>query len=254
MLWSGTLGDHKSPPLAHPCLQPDFFPFVRLSACFPALEFLTLQGFGERRLSIMTKSKSNTQLREHRLRIGDLTFHYLEWGQPGRPAVLLLHGYLDIAYCWSPLGERLRDAYHIIAPDFRGHGDSDWCGPDGYLMFNYIHDWIGLVNALGWARFSLVGHSMGANCASLMAGAWPERIDRLILVEGFGVPVFELSQTPHRVREHVEYRLGGRPKTNKVFDRFEDLVARIRYMNTRYSDEHSRLLAQHGAKQLEDGR
>lgn len=183
----------------------------------------------------------------------DLTLHYLEWGTPGSTPVLLLHGYLDIAHGWSLFAEQLKDDFHIIAPNFRGHGKSGWGDGYSYVFYNYIYDLAQLLEHLEWDTFVLVGHSMGANCASVFAGTFPERITHLMLLEGFGVPGFSADDAPERLAKHVKRRFPGSRKKNKVFATFEDVVERIKWNNPRYPEGHAELLAKHGAKQLEDG-
>src|SRR5262245_7125425 len=110
-----------------------------------------------------------------------LTHHVLEWGadDPSRDhTVILLHGFLDIAWGWVAVAEPgLAARFHVVAPDLRGHGDSDRVGAGGYYHFpDYLADLHELVAKLGRARVSLVGHSMGGGIAAYYAGSFPERI------------------------------------------------------------------------------
>ncbi len=190
---------------------------------------------------------------ENYVEVDDVTLHYLEWGTPGATPVLLLHGYLDIAHGWVPFAEQLQDDYHVVALNFRGHGMSGWGQGYSYLFFNYVYDIVQLLEHLKWDRFVLVGHSMGANCASVFAGTYPDRVSHLLLLEGFGVPGVTADEAPERLAKHVDRRLPSLRKTNKVFETFDDVVARIRKNNPRYPDGHAEMLAEHGAFQQEDG-
>ena len=125
--------------------------------------------------------------------VNGMTVHILEAGYetPGRPAVLLLHGFLDHAWTWEPVVDAgLGDAgLRLIAPDLRGHGDSDWVGPGGYYHFvDYLADVHELVALAAPRQLSIVGHSMGGSVAAYYAGSYPERVHKLALLEGLGPP------------------------------------------------------------------
>jgi pimeloyl-ACP methyl ester carboxylesterase len=122
-----------------------------------------------------------------------LGYQLLEWGadDPARDhTILLLHGFLDHAHGWQLVVEQgLADRYHVVAPDLRGHGDSDWVGRGGYYhFFDYLADVHEVVKACARARISLVGHSMGGAIASYYAGAFPARVHKLVVMEGLGPP------------------------------------------------------------------
>lgn len=122
-----------------------------------------------------------------------LSLHVLEWGgdAPCRAdTVVLVHGFLDLAWGWeATVAAGLGDALHVVAPDLRGHGESDRVGPGGYYHFmDYVADLASVVEQLGRGRVSLVGHSMGGSVCSYLAGAFPDRFHRLALLEGLGPP------------------------------------------------------------------
>jgi len=133
------------------------------------------------------------------IRANRLDLHLLEWGDAGS-VVLLLHGFLEHAHVWDWVAPSLAAAgHHVFALDWRGHGDSQWIGAGGYYHFvDYVADLAGVVRALG-GQVSLVGHSMGGGAALLYAGAEPERVRALALIEGLGVPDTEPSTVPERV-------------------------------------------------------
>lgn len=101
--------------------------------------------------------------------------------------VLCLHGWLDNSNSFSFLGPHLAEkcGFEVVAVDFVGHGQSDHfhevCSPSVYT--GHVK---GIMDSLGWEKSHIVGHSMGANTALLFSGAFPERVDRLALIEGFG--------------------------------------------------------------------
>lgn len=190
---------------------------------------------------------------ERKVELEDVSIHYLEWGVPGETPVLMLHGYLDVAHGWVPFAECLGEGYHRIAPNFRGHGKSGWSEGYSYTFYNYIYDWVQLLEHLKWDKFILIGHSMGANCASVFAGTFPERVEKLVLLEGFGIPGSSAEDSPDILAYHIERRKPETRKRNKVFATFDDVVARLLKSNPAYPREHAEMLAREGARPLENG-
>lgn len=140
-----------------------------------------------------------------------LDLHAWEAGD-GEITVLLLHGYLDCGGSFLPLMKHLPEGLHVLAPDFRGHGRSGWVHPSGwYHFFDYARDVRALVQARARERLVIVGHSMGGGVAQLVAGAWPESVERLVLVEGMGPPAEGAEGGPARLRRWVA-ELGAAPK------------------------------------------
>ena len=117
---------------------------------------------------------------DSRVEIDGVGIHYLEWGTPGNEPVLLLHGLNVQAHTWDPIARDLAQNYHVIAPDLRGHGDSDWSRA-GYRVRSLAHDMNGLIDALGIGPVHLVGHSAGVRVAIAMAGERPETVKTLAL-------------------------------------------------------------------------
>src|SRR6202049_4607148 len=115
-----------------------------------------------------------------------LRLHYVDWGNPTAPPLLLLHGGQDHCRNWDWVAERLRHEWHIIAPDLRGHGDSQW-SPDGnYSMAGYLYDLAQLVHQQKLAPATIVAHSLGGNIALRYAGIFPDMVRRLVAIEGLG--------------------------------------------------------------------
>jgi esterase len=117
--------------------------------------------------------------------INDLTCHYLQWGDAGSPAVLMLHGLRSYAWTWEPVARALSDSYVVIAPDFRGRGDSSWDPQRRYFTDTYVSDIENLVALLGVTSLRIVGHSMGGAVGYAYAAQHPDQIDALV-VEDIG--------------------------------------------------------------------
>ncbi|MSQ22878.1 MAG: alpha/beta hydrolase [Dehalococcoidia bacterium] len=115
------------------------------------------------------------------LTVNNLRLHHLDWGNEKAPPLVLVHGYTGNAHSFDPLALRLRDRFHVVATDVRGHGDSAW-SPDGnYGYTDYANDLDGVVAEMGLRRFVLVGTSMGDIIAMTYAGIHPEMLERLVI-------------------------------------------------------------------------
>lgn len=156
--------------------------------------------------------------REHTVEARGVRFHYVEWGEEGSPAVVLLHGLSSMCRIWDHLAGALQDRYRLIALDQRGHGDTSWPeGPD-YATDDFVADLEALVDAWGLDRFDLAGLSMGGMNAMAYAARHPERVSRLIVVDIR--PAFNFEKRPsYKLDKHIAEH--GHPT-------FEDLDAAFR--------------------------
>jgi pimeloyl-ACP methyl ester carboxylesterase len=112
-----------------------------------------------------------------------LRLHALESGTPGRPPVCFLHGGAAHAHWFDAVTPGLGDRWHLLALDQRGHGESDWARPPAYATEDFAGDLLAMLDANGWARVTLVGHSMGGHNAMAFAAWHPERVDALVVVD-----------------------------------------------------------------------
>jgi pimeloyl-ACP methyl ester carboxylesterase len=117
------------------------------------------------------------------LKINSLNLHYVEWGTPGQPSIVLLHGFQSNAHTWDTFSQAMANTYHVLALDQRGHGDTDWA-PDGdYTPDAFIRDIVGFIDALNVAPTILVGHSMGGRHAAMVAADYPEKAAKVVIVD-----------------------------------------------------------------------
>ena len=114
--------------------------------------------------------------------------HYVDWGNPEAPPLVLVHGNRDHCRNWDWVAQALRHDYHIIAPDLRGHGDSAWTNDGEYPPTSFVYDLAQLMHQLDLGPINLVGHSLGGNVCLRYAGLYPENIRRLAVIEGLGLP------------------------------------------------------------------
>jgi len=169
------------------------------------------------------------------------------------------HGYLDLAWSWQPVVDALPPDCHYLAPSFRGHGASDWIG-DGamYYFLDYVADLASLVQVRARPRLSIVGHSMGGMVAAYYTGAYPERVERLVLIEGLSVG--EDPTSPARMRESNGMRADSiarrgtqdRPGSRR-FASIAEAAARMRHHDPELPEPLSLELARHGTVMLPSG-
>jgi pimeloyl-ACP methyl ester carboxylesterase len=120
---------------------------------------------------------------QHDVHVGDMRLNVLDWGGDAETTILLLHGGGLTAHTWDLLCLTLRPEYRCIAPDLRGHGDSDWSAERRYRLEDHRADVEGLVDHFGLERFVLVGMSLGGAVAMTYAGQYADRLDALVLVD-----------------------------------------------------------------------
>jgi pimeloyl-ACP methyl ester carboxylesterase len=127
-------------------------------------------------------------------------------GDQKAPKVLAIHGWLDNAASFDALAACL-NRVNLVAIDLPGHGYSEHRSSDGsYHFIDWIPDVIRAADELGWEKFVLLGHSMGAAIASLVAGTYPERIERIIGIEGLGPLTAKEDVLPSRLRATLNER------------------------------------------------
>lgn len=182
-----------------------------------------------------------------------LRHHLLEWSDSG-PVVLLLHGFLEHAHAWDFVAPRLAAAgYHVVALDFRGHGDSERVGAGGYYHFaDYSADLAFIVRALG-GRAALVGHSMGGSASLIYAGTEPDRVSALVAVDSLGPPDMPVDSAPDRFAAWI----GDLARTDARGSHAPapaDAAARLRERFPRFSPAVAQHMAEHGTRAGGDGR
>jgi len=168
--------------------------------------------------------------------LGHSRRHVVEWGEPGAPVLLLQHGMRDHARSWDWVAARFAADHHVIAPDLRGHGDSDWSRDEAYNLFDYVIDLADIVDALDLPAFDLLGHSLGGHITLRYAATFPEKVRTLANIEGIELPVIRDQQkkpTPHplRLRQWIEDQRDRRTRGPRYYATLGEAQARMAEQN-----------------------
>jgi pimeloyl-ACP methyl ester carboxylesterase len=187
-----------------------------------------------------------------------LSLSYAEWGPADAPPLLLIHGGRDHCRSWDWTAAALSGRYRIIAPDLRGHGDSDWAIDGNYASHDFVYDLAQLVFTLGDRPVPIVAHSLGGNIAIRYAGLYPDTVTKLVAIEGLGFsPALQAERNKignaERLRQWIAETRASEGWTPKRYATFEDALARMREENAHLSEAQARHLTLHGLKRLEDG-
>jgi len=176
-----------------------------------------------------------------RMNVRGLSYRVREWGRCDDPLLVLLHGWMDTADGFQFMVDTLPDRWHIVAPDWRGFGGSDWSA-QGYWFPDYLADLDALLDRYGTkARAAIAGHSMGGNVAGLYAGIRPERVARLVLMEGFGLLGTIPEQAVARYRRWLDEQRAN--STFSTYASYDELAARLRRDFPRLTLERAAYLA-----------
>src|SRR3954454_12065438 len=121
-----------------------------------------------------------------------LRLHYADWGNDGAPPLILVHGGRDHCRSWDVIARSLQPHFHVIAPDLRGHGDSDWTKGGSSALTEDVYDLAQLVRSIAAPQITLIGHSMGGVVSLIVTGSFRELLSRLGVLDG----VTMLPDTP----------------------------------------------------------
>ncbi|MFZ6721161.1 alpha/beta fold hydrolase [Undibacterium sp. Ji49W] len=200
----------------------------------------------------MKPSPSIPPSRSSYLDIRGLQYHVRHWGPEAAPKIVMLHGWMDVSASFQFVVECLKQEWHVIAPDWRGFGLTESPKADTYWFPDYMGDLDALLRHFSQDEpVNLLGHSMGGNVAGLYAGVRPERVSKLINLEGFGMPVTHPKQAPGRYRKWLD-ELQDQPQLRTYASQAE-VAARLQKTNPRLSDERAAFLSGHWAQETSAG-
>jgi pimeloyl-ACP methyl ester carboxylesterase len=195
--------------------------------------------------------------------IRHLRYHVRMWGEARTHAtpLVLVHGWMDVAASWQFMVDALPPPFAegrlIIAPDWRGYGDTEAPGVDNYWFPDYLADLDALLDHYAGAQpVDLVGHSMGGNIAMLYAGVRPQRVRRLVNLEGFGMPVTRPAQAPGRYARWMDElkALHRGELALRGYDSVDGVVERLMKNNPRLDRARAEWLAPRWARPDAHGR
>ncbi len=183
-----------------------------------------------------------------------LRHHVLAWGDPGvvapeRPTLVLLHGWMDVAASFQFVVDALAAPRHVLALDWRGFGLTESPPVDAYWFADYLGDLDAVLDAVlptPDAQIDLVGHSMGGNVAMMYAGVRPQRVRRLVNLEGFGMPATRPDQAPRRYAKWLDEL--KEPARLRSYASVEAVAERLRQNNPLLSAERAAWLAPHWSR------
>ncbi len=181
-----------------------------------------------------------------------LRTHVRHWGSDAAPKLFMVHGWMDVSASFQFVVDCLQQDWHVIAPDWRGFGLTERPRADTYFFPDYIADLDAiLLHYSPDQAVNLLGHSMGGNVVGLYAGVRPERVRKLITLEGFGLPASQPEQSPRRYTEWLDALRA--PTSLRSYPSRQAVAARLQKTNPRLSDARADFLSQHWAAENKDG-
>jgi pimeloyl-ACP methyl ester carboxylesterase len=187
------------------------------------------------------------------LRVRDVDVHLRSWGPDDAPLIVMLHGWMDVSASFQFLVDALERDWHVVAPDWRGFGRSSWTTAGTYWQPDYLADLDAILAAVSPDRPArVVAHSLGGNVATMYAGVRPERVERLVNLEGLGLVGDPPSKAPARIAKWLaELR---EPPTLTDYASRAAVAERLKKTNPRLPDDRAAFLAEHWSEETSDGR
>jgi pimeloyl-ACP methyl ester carboxylesterase len=180
----------------------------------------------------------------------NITLRGLGFGDPSKPLILALHGWLDNAATFEPLAGYLTDFY-LIALDLAGHGKSEHRSKDAhYHLVDFVYDVHEVIESQGWDNFILLGHSMGGIIGSLYTSCFPEKVSKYITIESLGPFTKDSETSPTQLRESIESRLTGAASTGKRPSSKQSVI-RARAHAGGFSDDCAALLVERNLTEVD---
>ena len=183
--------------------------------------------------------------------IRGLRYHVRTWGDAAHPAFFLSHGWMDVSASFQFVIDSLQREWFVIAPDWRGFGLTQWA-PAGYWFPDYYADLDALIDLYRpGTQTDIVGHSMGGNIVVHYAGVRPERVRRVITLEGLGLARSSPESAPRRMIQWLDAQ--REPPRFKPYANFRELAERLRANNPRLTQSKADFLAQHWGRETDRG-
>ncbi len=206
---------------------------------------------------ICTMYQARRPFRSEFIPIRNLDYHVQVWGEPGpgKTPLVMVHGWMDVAASYQFVVDAFSEDHYIIAPDWRGYGKTKVPKTDNYWVPDYLADLDFLLDHYAPDQpVNLVGHSMGGNVVMLYGGVRPQRIRRLVNLEGFGMPATIPAQAPGRFATWMDElkKLHAGDMELKAYDSADGVARRLMKTNPRLRADKAAWLARHWAAENSD--
>jgi len=183
-----------------------------------------------------------------------MRLHYVDWGNEAAPPLVLVHGGRDHGRSWDRIARSLQPHFHVLAPDLRGHGDSDWTRGGSYSLPEYVYDLTRLMRLTGSRPATIIGHSMGGMVGLIYAGALPDQVASLVVLDGVTVLPQAQRAPPHeRFAKWVAQLDDLDRRQPRRYRSIAEAAAQMKAHNTRLGPELALHLASHGVRANADG-
>ena len=186
----------------------------------------------------------------HRLKL-----QFWDWGTENKPALILIHGGLDHARNWDWVARALREEFHVYAIDLRGHGNSEHAPGSTYTIAEHVLDLSALADVIEDYPVYLIGHSLGGIVTLIYSGVFPDRVKKVVSIEGLGPPPTHHvhDPAPKRLRRWIEEIRNIEKREPRSYPTLDQAVSRMKEANPHLSDEVARHLTLHGTNWNSDG-
>lgn len=186
------------------------------------------------------------------LTVRGLRTHVRHWGREGAPKIFMAHGWMDMSASFQFIVDCLEGDWHVIAHDWRGFGLTERTGTDTYWFPDYVADLDFLLDHYSPdEQVNLLGHSMGGNAVSLYAGVRPQRVAKLINLEGIGLQGSVPEQAPKRMARWLDEL--KTPPVMRGYASLDEVAARLKKTNPRLPEDRAAFLAEHWSARNEAG-
>lgn len=187
-----------------------------------------------------------------------LRLHYADWGNEGKPLLLLVHGGRDHCRSWDWVARAFRADFHVVAPDLRGHGRSEWARGTEYSALEIFTDMAILLETIDRFPVTIIGHSFGGTAAAWYAGAYPERVAAFVGADCLGTMFSRMDTHKPPIQERLRGRVAKvrelARKPPPSFPSVEDAFRRHREKHSVVREDIARGLVEHGLRLDADGR
>ena len=183
-----------------------------------------------------------------------MRLRYVDWGNEAAPPLILIHGGRDHCRSWDRIARSLQPHFHVIAPDLRGHGDSDWTRGGSYSLPEYVYDLTRLIRLADSRPATIIGHSMGGMVGLIYAGTFPDEVASLVVLDGVTVlPSAQRAPTHERFVKWVSQLDSLEDRQPRRYRSIAEAAAQMTAHNARLTPELALHLASHGVKPNADG-